>query len=322
MSETAYITLTCPHCAKPLRASPADAGHEVRCPHPDCLRAVPVPPAPEDEPDEPVLLPEDPAVPQTVAAAPTLPSAPRTKPAAVPTPAPHPKPPREKPERPPRAPLLPWVLAAFACMVASGAITGWVMTATREMPAPASAESVAALAANNRDLRAENQKLRDQLAAPKPVAPAPAPAPKQPKEPEKSAAPENDDPLPPPVRRNPDPPAKPPEEPKPPPKADPPAKPAQARDAFVGMWSVNDPQLKVLQAEVTFEFRADGTSTIDIQTAGVNQGLTGTWRWDGRRLHLEIEGIPGGKPAEVKWNGADEFVATADNMPVTFRRKR
>jgi hypothetical protein len=317
MSETAYVTLTCPHCAKPLRASPADAGGKVHCSNPDCLRPVSVPPAPEDEPDEPVLLPEDPVAPQTVpvAAAPTLPAAPRAKPAPIPAPPPKPRP--EESEPPQRTPLLPWVLAAFACMVASGAITGWVMTATREKPASASAEAVAAFETKNRDLRAENQKLRDQLEAAKPVAPAPAP-----KEPEKPAAPEIKDP-PPPVRRNADPPAKPPEEPKPPPnKPDPPAKPAQARDAFVGMWSVNDPQLKALQAEATFEFRADGTSGIEIRIAGMEQGLTGTWRWDRRRLHMEIEGIPGGKPAEVKWNGADEFIATADNMPVTFRRKR
>ena len=47
----------------------------------------------------------------------------------------------------------------------------------------------------------------------------------------------------------------------------------------------------------------------------------GKWRWDGR-LHLEHDNQPGEtKAAEVKWNGPDEFVGTADGMPVTFRRK-
>src|SRR5262245_40738868 len=58
MSADGILTLTCPHCAKTLRAMAEYAGGEVQCPHPDCLRPVPVPLPLEEpsEPLEPVLL--------------------------------------------------------------------------------------------------------------------------------------------------------------------------------------------------------------------------------------------------------------------------
>jgi hypothetical protein len=178
MSEADVITLPCPHCDRPLRAKTASAGKQVWCPHPDCQRAVQLPLSleDEDEPEEAVLLPEDPSDPQPVPVA-TAPVCPRATPVAPPAPTPRRKRRRyeDEEESKARGAILPWTLTACALLLASGAVVGWVVTATRN-PTPVSSDSadrVAALEAKNRELRAENQKLRDQLAAPKTVNPVP-----------------------------------------------------------------------------------------------------------------------------------------------------
>jgi hypothetical protein len=340
MSNAGSLTVTCPRCGEPFQVSAALAGEEVLCRHAACGRAFTVPlpleddepieavihdrtverapepaPAADDEPDEPVLLPEDPANPQDVPiAAATAPV--RRSAKAVPRPRTRPKPPplpRDKSERNPRAVLLPWILAAVAFVVATGAATGWVATSMRGRSADRDAERLAVLETRYRDLRAENQKLREQLEPPAPVAAAP------PKRPD----------TPPPV------PSRPPvEEPAPaapvpfrpnfprPPRPNL-GRPAEARDAFVGVWTINDRNVQANNLGVTITFRADGTFGIDVENpgvAGMNQ-IKGKWRWDGQ-LHLELDDLPNSpKPADVKWNGPDEFVATVDNVPTTFRRK-
>jgi hypothetical protein len=330
MSEAGILTLTCPHCAKRVYAKSTDAGRRVRCPHLDCRKAVPVPlpMGDEDEPEEAVLIPEDPADPAPVAKAPVVPRA-----APAPTAAPKP---RRKPRRyeededaaKKRAAILPWALTAVACLLASGAVAGWVISATQ---APSSAgtdgtaDRVAALESKNRELRAENLNLRTQLDKAKPVTIAPAP--KEPDIPAPAPPWFNDPPPgrfdPPPNRFDP----KPPDEPKPPKPIEPPAKPAVGRDAFVGKWSVESPELKKqgIEIDMTVEFREDGTCRVEARVAGSSQDLNGKWRWEGRRLHVEMDQSPdAGKPAEVKWNGPDEFTMTGagDNMTATFRRKK
>ena len=304
MTEAVFVTIACPHCTKQLRVSAEDAGHQVPCPHPKCGQLVPVPLAPEeDEPDEPVVLPEDPANPQqvplAVAAEPAPPSEPRQEPRYY-----------EEVDDPPRPPILPWALTAFAFLLAAGAVMGWVVTATQNDP-----DALAALEAKNRALRTENETLRDRLNATKTAAPAPT----GPQVPVPAPRPNGD---PPSGRPNPDPPAKSPDEPKPPFRVEPLPKQRDGRDAFVGKWAVTDQQIEKSGAELTVEFRADGTCALSARTGGGGQQeLPGTWRWDGRQLHLSISGMQS-TPAEVEWNGPDEFVGTADNVPSTFRRKK
>ena len=292
MTEAVFVTLTCPHCAKQLRVSAEDAGQQIPCPHPKCGQLVPVPRTPEEtEPDEPVVLPEDPANPQQVPVAVAPESAPTSEP-------------RQKPryyeevDEPPRPPILPWALTAFACLLAAGAVMGWVVTATQNDPDP---DTVAALEAKNRDLRSENQALRDRLNAAKPAAPTgpqvPAPRPNG---------------EPPSASGRTDPPPKPPDEPK----------PRDGRGVFFGKWAVTDQQIEKSGAELTVEFRTDGTCTLTARTGGGGQQeLPGTWRWDGRQLHMSISGMQS-SPADVEWTGPDEFIGTADNVASTFRRKK
>lgn len=349
MSAAEFVTLTCPHCSQRLRAKAADAGRQVRCPHPNCRRAVPVP-LPleaENEPDEPVLLPEDPAQPEPV---PVASAAARRRPRAVPVAAPRPDPhePRS-PQQPsnPRAPVLPWALTAGACLLAAVAVAGWVRTAVRADAGRAGAENLAALETRYRDARAENKQLRDELtalraepkvpSAPAPVEPRagsteplPAPAPVRPPAPE--PAPPRDDP--PPFRPRPPRPAfprppeafpRPPVVPAPVPAPAPMAPKPVGRESFVGTWTFESPEIKKqgVEIDLTIEFRDNGTCRVEAKVAGNVQELTGTWRWDGRRLHLEMDNAPGAsKPADVTWNGPDEFVGTADNTPATFRRKK
>jgi hypothetical protein len=372
MTEAETLTLTCPRCATPMRARATDAGRKVRCPHPECRLLVLVPfPLEDDEPDEPVLLPEDPADPQQVPLA-VAPVPPREAPA----PAPKPRRPTRHHEEDavrPRTAILPWALTAFALLLAAGAVMGWVVSATRDDP-----DSAAALEAKNRDLRAENQKLRGQLDAAKPPAPRPLSASAREitysgflnlvdagqlksvtlfgddraegevRDPNHELAQEQrlgtrglfvvylppsgdagalvqrieradqryraeqeraNRPVSEPVsvtRR--DDPGK---------KIETPGRPPEGRDAFVGKWSVTDAQIERSGAELTVEFRADGTCALNSRIRGITQELSGTWRWDGR-LHLSLSG----SAAAVAWNGPDEFVATADNVPSTFRRKR
>ena len=112
------------------------AGGQVQCPNPDCLQPVPIP-LPIEETDEP--LPE---------------SAP-------------PKPRRERRfEEAPRAAILPWALAAVACLVAAVSVAGWVLITVRGKSNRA--DQIAALEETNRELWAENQMLRGPADAVKP----------------------------------------------------------------------------------------------------------------------------------------------------------
>lgn len=94
------------------------------------------------------------------------------------------------------------------------------------------------------------------------------------------------------------------------------------REAFVGRWAAVDPPQPNM-IEVTVEFRADGSSELTIDTpAGQPQRFAGAWRWEGDRLFLSFAGVDGARPSAVTWNGPDEFVATNDGRPATYRRKR
>ncbi len=124
------------------------------------------------------------------------------------------------------------------------------------------------------------------------------------------AAPPAEQPPPPAARPDPGPPAKPPERPKP-----------IDRDAFVGVWEVTWPDLRKNAGwEGALEFRADGTSRFCIDTDMGPLELSGRWRWDGRRLHAELD-TGGSTAVEVEWNGPDQFAASADGRPILFRRK-
>lgn len=98
--------------------------------------------------------------------------------------------------------------------------------------------------------------------------------------------------------------------------------PNRGRDAFVGRWMAVDLPVMQPKLELTIEFRDDGTCQMAVNGLSGVQGqqLTGKWRWEDDRLTLELVGTEG-RPATVKWNGPNEFVATNDNMPVTFRRR-
>ena len=384
MSEAEFVTLTCPRCATQLRARATDAGKKVRCPDPHCRLLVTVPFALDatdlDEPDEPVLLPEDPTNPESV---------PVAEPVSTPAPEPRRKPRRYEEDEEPkaRAAVRLWALNAFAFLLAGGAVLGWALTSTGDRPAD-SAERITALESENRALRAENQKLRERLNPTKPDPKLKEPdkgpdgradareisytgflnlidagqvgsvtlfedrAEGEVRDPNHELAQEqrigarglfaaplphtNDlgplvhrieqadqrfrtsralanQPVPEPVvivrRDKPNPPSTP--------------KPPEGRDAFVGKWAVTDQQIDRAGGELSVEFRANGTCVLEFRTGAgaLPQQLPGTWQWEGGRLSLSINGAPA-RPAEVKWNGPDEFVGTADNMPATVRRKR
>ena len=160
MNEDAVLTLTCPHCNKPLRALAEYAGGQVRCPHPDCQQPIPVP-VPlslddEEESDLPTVLPEPPT-PQPVAAEARPAKPPRKRRSAD----------EDEPEPPARAAVLPWAFATAAVLVAAVAVAGWAVTVARDKPDEAAGERIATLEAKNRELQTENQKLRGQLNPPK-----------------------------------------------------------------------------------------------------------------------------------------------------------
>lgn len=97
---------------------------------------------------------------------------------------------------------------------------------------------------------------------------------------------------------------------------------ARGRDAFVGRWVAVDLPVMQPKLELSVEFRDDGTCEMVVNGLGGvgGQQRVGKWRWEDDRLTLEFTGTEG-RPATVKWNGPDEFVATTDATPVTFRRQ-
>lgn len=93
------------------------------------------------------------------------------------------------------------------------------------------------------------------------------------------------------------------------------------REVFVGRWAAVDLPVMQPKIELSVEFRDDGTCEMVIEgIGGGGQRLGGMWRWEDDRLTLSFANVEGAKPSMVKWNGPNEFVATNDNMPVTFRR--
>lgn len=93
-------------------------------------------------------------------------------------------------------------------------------------------------------------------------------------------------------------------------------------EAFVGRWAAVDLPAMQPRIELSVEFKGDGTCEMVVEGVGGGaQRLGGTWRWEDDRLTLAFANADGAKPATVKWNGPNEFVAAGDNMPpVTFRR--
>lgn len=304
MNAAETVTVTCPHCTNPLRALTQHAGKQVRCPNPTCLQPVAVPFTldDEDEPDEPVLIPEDQAD-----ALPITPS--------VPAQARAPKPRRkhrrveddeDEPKTP--TPVWPWALAgAGGLLLACASVgLGWMLLRTSDKPTDTTESGTTFAALESRKPEPKS----------KPDAPKPGIEPKSQKD---SEAPKRPDPVD-------DPPPRPPARPVPAPELnvpndpDPPVKLDVNAAAFVGKWEMAEPLLKQAGIDVSMEFRADGTCLATIRGAGQNEQKKGTWKWDGKKLHVEVDGGAKEKPSEIKWNGPDEFVVVTEAMPVTLRR--
>src|SRR5262249_28825125 len=108
------------------------------------------------------------------------------------------------------------------------------------------------------------------------------------------------------------------------PKIPDPEKKPEAGAAFVGTWTASSTQLEQLNIDITVEFRADGK--LSFQVRGQVQSPRGEGGGGGGggggKLRVDGGGAMGNHPAEVKWNGPNEFPATADdNMPIVFHRK-